>query len=109
MDEKEQIDPFTQQRKPVFKLPKKLWFVILAVPVTAWLVLLLCFGFDKATEGFSQNSYSVFDLVRTVFNPDADQGRSVVEAILNTMSVIFGLLITVIGIILQLSAVSYNF
>lgn len=62
---------------------------------------------DKATEKISGNFYNVYDLINSCFNPDVDQvrklnfltskGRSIVEAVLNTMSVIFGLLITVIG------------
>lgn len=56
------------------------------------------------SEGVVGRVYGPIDLAWVSFFPDVDQGRSVTEAVLNTMSVIFGLLITVIGIIVQLSA-----
>lgn len=100
-----QADPFNRQRKPHFKLAKKLWVIILAIPVLSWVMLFICFGIDKMTEPLvNAPSYSAYDLVHTIFSPDSQQGSSIMEAILNSMSVIFGLLVTVIGIILQLSA-----
>eukprot|EP01116_Phalansterium_solitarium_P004031 TRINITY_DN1490_c0_g1_i2.p1 TRINITY_DN1490_c0_g1~~TRINITY_DN1490_c0_g1_i2.p1 ORF type:complete len:449 (-),score=147.86 TRINITY_DN1490_c0_g1_i2:425-1771(-) len=97
-------DPFEFAHRPSFDIPKKLWLSILLIPVISGLLLYLCFGFDKATEGVSGTMFNAYDLAWSIFNPDLDQGRTVVESVLNTMSVIFGLLITVIGIILQLAA-----
>lgn len=78
--------------------------MIIIIPVLSIIFILICFGLDKMTENWiGRDSFILWDLLISTFAPDVNQGRSMVEAILNTMSVIFGLLITVIGIILQLS------
>eukprot|EP01116_Phalansterium_solitarium_P022085 TRINITY_DN7166_c0_g1_i1.p1 TRINITY_DN7166_c0_g1~~TRINITY_DN7166_c0_g1_i1.p1 ORF type:complete len:722 (-),score=241.38 TRINITY_DN7166_c0_g1_i1:267-2432(-) len=101
-------NPYVFARKPSFELSNLVWLIIGLLPLFSWIVLTLCFAIDLTTEQFSGTRFTIYDLIWSTFNPEITQGRLVVEVVLNTMSVIFGLLITVIGIILQLAATRFT-
>ncbi len=110
-------DPFSEHR-PTFRIPKKNWVVLLSLPGLAWILLLICFGIDKIYQsplgvnytlaGLTLVVLSFIDLAVSCFLPGLNASRNVIEVVLGSMSVLFGLLITVIGIIVQLAAVKFT-
>jgi hypothetical protein len=93
--------------RPGFKVPKFAALILFLFPIACWSVLLLCLGIDKASDSYIERSFSVMDLINSSFVQDLNQSRAILETVLNSMGVLFGLLITVIGIILQLSSMRF--
>ncbi|KAH3758470.1 hypothetical protein Pelo_9722 [Pelomyxa schiedti] len=96
---------------------KKVWILLPLVMCASWVVLLLCFGVDRFTQLWkiphasdevddviSHYDYSFSAFIYTLLNPTPNQARALLQAVTNTMAFLFGLLVSIIGIILQFAS-----
>eukprot|EP00727_Mastigamoeba_balamuthi_P005802 m51a1_g1841 hypothetical protein (768) ;mRNA; f:565696-568463 len=93
------------------KMMLLLWVGFPFVIAVVGVMLGVCLGIDRAMQDWmldgsvpTEYDYSLSAFVYTIMNPNPDQARGVMDAVTNTMAFMFGLLVTVIGIVLQFAS-----
>lgn len=89
-------------------LSAKTWFAIGMMPVIGITVPYFLWAIDIPSYRISGDYFVAYDYFRTLFFPTPNQSRAVMESILQTMGFLFGILITVVGIVLQLATTRFS-
>eukprot|EP00727_Mastigamoeba_balamuthi_P005508 m51a1_g1577 hypothetical protein (817) ;mRNA; r:96781-100057 len=105
------VDPFLRNR-PKLRVGGSMYHHAPVILGVTFGLLLACYGLDNGmTRVWSYKGmvpakydYSFNALVYTIMNPNPDQCRSVLEGVTNIMSVVFAVLVTLIGLVLQFAS-----
>ena len=97
----EPTDPFVA-RPPKFKMPRVVWVSVVVLPLVSFSLVFVCTGLDILFG----SPYGVEQLVFTLLSPNVtpSQPKKIITPILLLLSVGYGILLSVIGIVLDLAA-----
>ncbi|PRP80381.1 hypothetical protein PROFUN_11979 [Planoprotostelium fungivorum] len=106
LGQEHELDPFQKQRKPPFRMSTRNWisYDTGIIPLSSLSLCIVCFWLDQATSDIVNRSYNFLDFAWSMFNPDSNGSQATVMAAISTMSLLFGILMSIIGIILQMAA-----
>jgi hypothetical protein len=95
------VDPFVT-RVPKLGFSLLNYLILISLPFLGFVLMFLTFGFDAMFD----SRYSVTDMMYQLANPDVDPAASkkIFHPILMLVSLVFGMLLTIIGLSVELSA-----
>jgi hypothetical protein len=97
----EPTDPFVA-RPPKFKMPRVVWMSVIVLPLVSFSLVFICMGVDLLFG----SPYGINQLVFTLLSPyvNPQQPKKIITPILLLLSVGYGILLSVIGIVVDLAA-----
>eukprot|EP00727_Mastigamoeba_balamuthi_P013961 m51a1_g9188 hypothetical protein (737) ;mRNA; r:72849-75341 len=107
---RETIDPFMRNR-PRTGVARAVWYALPLVMGIILALVLVNYGVDRLSQDWTLDGrvltnydYSFGAFTWTMMNPSPEQSRPVMEAVTNTLAFMFGLLVTIIGVVLQFAS-----
>lgn len=106
----EVTDPFVKA-PPKFSLGLRIWAEAFGVPIITFLLTYVCFAVDYLLQYFpTGNFYHAVDMAIQMWLPAADpsQSKKVLNAVLLAMSVMFGIMLSIIGLVLDMASSKFT-